>query len=64
MILSLVAHLTLRCEVCRGYEQRIQDVYDGRVVVLSWASDQACEGGNLCASSQVHEGHPQEVQDG
>jgi hypothetical protein len=32
--------------------------------VLSRALDQAGEGGNLCASSQVHEGHPQEVQDG
>jgi hypothetical protein len=52
------------CEVCRGYEKRIRNVYDGRVVVLSRDSDQAGEGGNLCASSQVHEGHPQEVQDG
>jgi hypothetical protein len=26
--------------------------------------DQAGEGGNLCASSQVHEWQPQEVQDG
>jgi hypothetical protein len=49
------------CEVCRGYEQRIRDVYDGRIVVLSRTSDQAGEGGNLCASSQVHEGHSQEV---
>jgi hypothetical protein len=32
-------------------EQRIRDVHDGRVVVLSRASDQAGEGGNLCASS-------------
>jgi hypothetical protein len=50
--------------VCRGYEQRIRDVYDGRIAVLSRASDQVGEGGNLCTSSQVHEGHPQEVQDG
>jgi hypothetical protein len=64
MILSLVARLTLCCEVCKGYEQRIRDVYDGRIAVLSRASDQANEGGNLYASSQVHEGHPQEVQDG
>jgi hypothetical protein len=32
--------------------------------VLSWALDQEDEGGSLSASSQVHEGHPQEVQDG
>jgi hypothetical protein len=43
---------------------QIRDVYDGRIVVLSRASDEAGEGGNLCASSQVHEGHRQEVQDG
>jgi hypothetical protein len=48
----------------RGYEQRIPDVYDGRIVVLSRALDQAGKGGNLCASNQVHEGLPQEVQDG
>jgi hypothetical protein len=41
-----------------------RNVLDGRVAVLSRASDQAGEGGNLCASSQVHEGHTQEVQDG
>jgi hypothetical protein len=35
-----------------------------RIAVLSRASDQAGEGGNLCTSSLVHEGHPQEVQDG
>jgi hypothetical protein len=35
-----------------------------RIVVLSRSSDQAGEGGNLCTSSQVHEGHPQKVQDG
>jgi hypothetical protein len=64
MILSLGLVSIFGCNVCRGYEQRIQDVYDGRIAVLSWASDQVGEGGNLCASSQVHEGHSQEVQDG
>jgi hypothetical protein len=58
MIFSLVVVSLFGCEVCRGYEQRIRDVYDGRIAVLSQASDQAGEGGNLCASSQVHEGHP------
>jgi hypothetical protein len=52
------------CDVCRGYQQRIRDVYDARIAVLSRALDQAGEGGNLFASSWVHEGHPQEVQDG
>jgi hypothetical protein len=56
MILSLAGRL-----VCKGHEQIIRDVYDGRIVVLSQASDQGGEGGNLCASRQVHEGHPQEV---
>jgi hypothetical protein len=36
----------------------------GELQFFSWASDQAGEGRNLCTSSQVHEGHPQEVQDG
>jgi hypothetical protein len=62
MILSLVARLTLWLRGCRGYEQRIQNVYDGRVAVLSRASDQAGEGGNLCASSQVHKGHPKKFK--
>jgi hypothetical protein len=39
-------------------------VYDGRIAVLSRDSNQAGEGRNLCATSQVHEGDPQEVQDG
>jgi hypothetical protein len=52
------------CKVCRGYEQRIQNVHDGRVVVLSQVSNQARERGNLCASRQVHKEHPQEIQDG
>jgi hypothetical protein len=47
----------LGCKVCRGHEQRILDVYDGRIIVLSRASDQVSEGGSLCASSQVHEIH-------
>jgi hypothetical protein len=64
MILSLAARLTLWLRGLQRYEQRIRNVYDGRIVVLSRASDQAGEGGNLCTSSQVHEGHPQEVQDG
>jgi hypothetical protein len=55
MILSLAARLTLWL---RGL------LYDGRIVVLSRASDQEGEGGNHCASSQVHEGHPQELHDG
>jgi hypothetical protein len=58
-----VDDIVFGCKVCRGYEQRIRDVYDGRIAVLSRASDQAGERGNLCTSSQVHEGHPQEVQD-
>jgi hypothetical protein len=61
MILCLVARLTLWLQGCREYEQRIRDVYDGRIAVLSRASDQAGEVGNPCASSQVHERHPQEV---
>jgi hypothetical protein len=64
MILSLVAHLTLWLRGLQSNEQRIRDVYDGRIVVLFQASDQAGERGNLCTSSQVQEGHPQEVQDG
>jgi hypothetical protein len=36
----------------------------GKLHFFSWASDQAGEGGNLCTSSEVHEGHPQEVQNG
>jgi hypothetical protein len=54
---------SLVARFCRGYEQRIRDVYDGRIAVLSQSSDQAGEGGNLCTSSQVHEGYSQEVQD-
>jgi hypothetical protein len=30
----------------------------GEFAVFSRALDQAGKGGNLCASSQVHEGHP------
>jgi hypothetical protein len=51
MILSLAARL-FSCEFCRGYEQRIRNVHDGRVAVLSRASDQAGEGGILCASTK------------
>jgi hypothetical protein len=59
-----VDDIVFGCKLCRGYEQRIRDVYDGRIAVLSRASDHAGEGRNLCTSSQVHKGHPQEVQDG
>jgi hypothetical protein len=41
---------------CRGHEQRIRDLYHGRIAVISWASDQVGEGGNFCASSQLHKG--------
>jgi surface antigen len=41
--------------VAQGYSQK-----EG--IFISRASDQAGEGGNLCASSQVHEGHLQEVK--
>jgi hypothetical protein len=64
MILSWRLVSLFGYEVCREYEQRIQNVHDGRIVVLSCASDQEGEVGNLCASSQVHERHSQEVQDG
>jgi hypothetical protein len=51
---DIVFRASSHCEICRGHEQRIRNVHDGRVAILSQASDQAGEGGNLCASSQVH----------
>jgi hypothetical protein len=60
----IISDINERTTRSRGYEKKIRDVYDGRIAVLSQASDQAGEGRNICTSRQVHEGHPQEVQDG
>jgi hypothetical protein len=42
----------------------IRDEHDGRVAFLPRPPDQLIEEINICAPSQVHQGHCEEVQDG
>jgi hypothetical protein len=64
MILSLASLLTLWLRGLQRTWAKNLRCLCGRIIVLSRASYQAGEGWYICLSSQVHEGHSQEVQDG
>jgi hypothetical protein len=61
MISSLVALLTLLCQVLGNYGERVTDVHDGRTNIFLRYSSEADEARHLRTLSQVHERPDEEV---